>query len=151
MFGNGTTTNSNVPTPVTMPSGVKFVSIAVGDSHVCALGDNGRGYCWGANSFGGIGDGTTTTRTTPVLVTLPSGVTSFKSITAGRNSTCALGNNDQAYCWGYNAAGQLGDGTTTNRSTPKIVTLPSGVTSWKSVIAGPYSTGCGIGNNDRAY
>lgn len=151
MFGNGNTTDSNTPSAVTMPSGVKFVTISVGSRHVCALGDNGRAYCWGDNSNTQIGDGTTTSRTTPVLVTLPSGVTSFKSVNAAKHSSCGIGNNDQAYCWGDNAYGQLGDGTTSDRSTPKIVTLTSGVTSWKSVVTGPYSASCGIGNNDRAY
>ncbi|MFN9003244.1 MAG: RCC1 domain-containing protein, partial [Alphaproteobacteria bacterium] len=150
-FGNGTTTSSATPTPVTLPAGVtSFTSLAAGGYGSCGIGNNGRAYCWGHNGHGQLGNGTTTDSTTPTQVTLPAGVTSFTSITSGDFHTCGIGNNGLAYCWGLNNYGQLGDGTTTNRTTPTPVTLPAGVTSFTSIVGVGRHT-CGIGNNGRVY
>jgi alpha-tubulin suppressor-like RCC1 family protein len=100
--------------------------IAGGMAHYCAIA-NQAAYCWGNNSSGQLGNSTTTSSSTPVLVTgLTSGVT---GIFAGANTSCAIVNG-AAYCWGSNAIGQLGNGTTVNSSIPLLVTgLSSGVTS----------------------
>ncbi|MEM5829117.1 MAG: DUF2341 domain-containing protein, partial [Candidatus Aenigmatarchaeota archaeon] len=91
------------------------VAIAAGDSHTCALLSNGSAKCWGRNNYGQLGDGSTTTRYTPVLV---SGLTNAVAIAVGLYHTCALLSNGSAKCWGYNYYGQLGDNTTTDRYTP---------------------------------
>jgi Alpha-tubulin suppressor and related RCC1 domain-containing proteins len=111
----------------------KAIAIAVGEDHTCALLEDGRVACWGDNYYGQLGDGTTTRRTTPVLVsnigtTLPKAV----AIAAGRGHTCALLEDGRVACWGKNAEGQLGVGDTTDRKTPVIVnnigtTLPKAV------------------------
>ncbi len=126
-LGDGTTTNRSTPVPVTgLSSGV--VSLAAGSGHTCAVTTGGAARCWGWNSYGQLGDGTTTNRSTPVPVTgLPSGVA---SLAAGSGHTCAVTTGGAAKCWGWNSYGQLGDGTTTNRSTPVPVTgLPPEVAS----------------------
>ena len=130
-LGDGTTTSRSTPTPVTgLSSGV--AAIAVGGSHICALTTTGGVVCWGSNSYGQLGDGTTTNRLTPTPVTgLSSGVA---AITAGADHTCAVTTGGGVSCWGYNYYGRLGDGTTTNRSTPTEATgLSSGVSA---VVAG---------------
>ncbi|MFN8930424.1 MAG: RCC1 domain-containing protein, partial [Alphaproteobacteria bacterium] len=110
----------------------------------------GISYGWGSNWWGVLGNGTNTDSSTPTPVTLPAGVTSFTSLAGGGGHGCGIGNNGRAYCWGQNGAGQLGDGTDTNRTTPTQVILPAGVTSFTSIAAGWAHT-CGIGNNGRAY
>ena len=120
--GDGTTTTPcKTPVAVSQPSGVTFTSITSGNTHTCGRTSAGALYCWGQNSYGQLGDGTTTSASAPVAVTLPTGVT-FALVHAGNLHTCALdASAGQAYCWGRNQFNQVGDGTTTNRSTPTAV------------------------------
>ncbi len=125
-LGNGNTSNSSTPVGVSgLSSGV--TAISAGDYHACAL-SSGAVKCWGYNSAGQLGDGTNTNRLTPVGVSgLSSGVT---AISAGGYHTCALLSTGAVKCWGENGFGQLGDGTTTQRTTPVDVSgLSSGVTA----------------------
>jgi len=99
-----------------MPS-LKIKQISAGYSHACAIASNDEAYCWGHtvngqlgnNIFGNYG----VNRTTPVAVNqgeMPS--LKIKQISAENSShTCAIASNDQAYCWGSNSYGQIGDGT----------------------------------------
>ena len=114
-LGDGTT--SRRLTPVTVSSlGSGVQAIAAGNSHACALTTTGAVLCWGDNRHGQLGDGTTTERLTPVPVAgLGSGI---HAIAAGGDHACALSTAGAVSCWGDNIAGQLGDGTTTQRHTP---------------------------------
>lgn len=121
-LGDGTITDRWIPTPVLMPSGVTFTQLAAGVDNTCGLTPVGAAYCWGRNVFGQVGDGTITfERLEPVAVVMPTNVT-FASLVAGWDYACALTATGEAYCWGYNGQGRLGDGTETDRPLPvKVV------------------------------
>ncbi|HAU28621.1 MAG TPA: hypothetical protein DCW68_00710 [Rhodospirillaceae bacterium] len=124
-LGIGTTTQSLVPVQVG-PSYAKWSSgvtaVAVGQYHTCGI-RNGALYCWGDNSNGKLGIGTTTKSTIPVQVGPPtdkwsSGVT---AVAAGPDFTCGIRNTGALYCWGTNYYGNLGDGSATRRLEPVLV------------------------------
>jgi hypothetical protein len=118
-LGTGDTTSRSTPTPVTMPSGVSFTDARVGNQVSCGLSSTGTVYCWGSNASGALGQGTTDTNPHPLPVLVP-GLSQVSAITVGEGAVCAL-SQGQRYCWGNNAGGMLGDGTTTNRLSPTAV------------------------------
>jgi alpha-tubulin suppressor-like RCC1 family protein len=117
-LGNGTQVDSYNPVQVSgLTSGVNMVT--TGDQFACALTSAGGVKCWGVNTYGQLGDGTTVRKSTPVDVSgLTSGVT---WVSAGDTHACALLTGGTVKCWGYNAAGELGNDTNTNSSTPVVV------------------------------
>ena len=124
-LGDGTTINRNTPVDVTtLGSGV--VAVSAGGNHTCALLGSGAMKCWGLNSSGQLGDGTTVNRPAPVdVLGLSTGVT---AISAGGYHTCAVMTSGALKCWGRNDRGQLGDNSNTNRSTPvDVFGLSSGI------------------------
>src|SRR3989442_1090711 len=149
-LGDGTMTNRSSPVLVQAPAGVSFAAVTGGDLHTCGLatGLSAAAYCWGANGSGQLGDGTTTSQSSPVLVQAPPGV-SFAAVTGGVAHTCGVTAAGIAYCWGRNLEGQLGDGTTMNRLTPVPVQAPAGV-SFAAVGAGDVHT-CRVTATGAAY
>src|SRR5690606_12307300 len=127
---------------------VRLSNVGTRDSHVCAEGDDGKIYCWGYNQHGQLGDGSTTPRTIPVPVHAPLGVTLSK-VWVGYHHTCALGDDDKAYCWGRNNLGQLGDGTTDGRVTPVQVSVTAGLRLTGLAAAGGHT--CGQSADGRLY
>jgi alpha-tubulin suppressor-like RCC1 family protein len=126
-LGNGTTTDAASPVAVTLPSGVQVTSAAAGSTHTLAVTSAGSMLAWGTNSLGQLGNGTHTSTTAPVQVSLPTG-TSVTQASAGTSFSLAVTSAGGALAWGGNGNGQLGDGTTNTRTTPVPVHLPSGTT-----------------------
>jgi alpha-tubulin suppressor-like RCC1 family protein len=95
-LGNGSTITSTIPVQVSIPAGVSFQSIAAGYDHSLAVATDGSVYAWGNNSHGQLGDGSTTTRLTPVQATIPTGVI-VQSIAAGYHHSLALATDGSVY------------------------------------------------------
>ena len=92
--------------------------ISTGTTHTCTILDDGSVSCWGDNSVGPIGDGTTTDRSTPTQTSSLGTDRTAVAIAAGWGHTCVILDDGSVSCWGDNSDGQLGDGTTTDRLTP---------------------------------
>jgi len=95
--------------------------VSTGDDHACALLRTRQARCWGVNDNGALGDGTTIDRATPAVVGGNTPLAGVVQISAGVFHTCAVLEDTTARCWGLNASGQLGDGTTTQRNAPVVV------------------------------
>jgi Bacterial Ig-like domain (group 2)/Regulator of chromosome condensation (RCC1) repeat/Bacterial Ig-like domain (group 1) len=123
-------------TPVLVPGGLVFRSVAAGRSHNCGVTNDHIAYCWGSNDFGQLGDGTKTTSSTPVPV---AGNLRFKSVSAGGSHTCGITTDDVSYCWGWGPLGQLGTGFTSDQLQPAPV---SGGHRFAEIVTGlHYSCG----------
>jgi alpha-tubulin suppressor-like RCC1 family protein len=125
-LGHGTTTNSSVPVAVVTSgalAGQTLTQLSASWYHTCAVDAAGAAFCWGDNSDGQLGDGSTTSSSVPVAVAV-SGVLAGKTIsnvTIGDYDTCAMDSAGLAYCWGDNTHGELGDDATIDSSVPVAV------------------------------
>jgi len=149
-LGNGTTTDSNTPIKVNLPSGFAPAEVCAGWYYSFALGTDGSLYAWGGNDHGQFGNGNTTNQPNPILVPPPTGVTKWTAAYAGIYFVVAKGSDGNLYASGYNTYGQLGDGTTNNSTAFIKANMPSGVTSWKGVACTGSSV-LAIANNDTLY
>jgi alpha-tubulin suppressor-like RCC1 family protein len=145
-LGTGGTTKQTRPTAVDTPGGVTFTGITAGSDHTCAIGSDTKTYCWGADFFGTLGNGTAPEQSKPSPVKAPVGVT-FTRLTAGDRHTCGISRDTKTYCWGDSSA--VGDGGTQNREEPVAVRLPAGV-ALTDIDAGAYHT-CGVGDDAGLY
>ncbi len=136
-MGNGTNSSSNLPAAVSTAgvlNGQTVTAVAAGGEHGLALA-NGQVYAWGNNDGGQLGYGSNTASNVPVAVST-AGVLGGQTVTAvaaGGLHSLALANG-QVYAWGYNANGQLGNGTNTNTNVPVAVST-AGVLGGQMVTA----------------
>ena len=148
-LGNGLGTNSSTPVNVTPGelSGKTITSVAAGSNHSCAFASSAM-FCWGYGFYGSLGQNTTTNVLAPTAV-ITSGVLSGKAMTAavvGSSTSCAIASG-QAFCWGYNADGQVGNNTTVQANAPVAVST-SGILNGKTIddidTSGPHT--CALAN-----
>jgi alpha-tubulin suppressor-like RCC1 family protein len=136
-----------------------FIQLALGHSFTCGLTDEGLAHCWGLNDVGQLGAASSeecgftgkgssgvvhSCSTTPLAV---AGELFFESLTTGVSHACGVTVEGHAYCWGSNAHGELGDGSTENGPTPVRV-APS--LSFDYLSAGAGYT-CGLTTAGQAY
>jgi alpha-tubulin suppressor-like RCC1 family protein len=141
--GDGTVANTRAtPTPVV--GGLQFTSLAAGGFHTCGITVDGVTYCWGANTAGQLGDGTTTQRLIPTRVSTS---VVFTSLALGLTHSCGLDVAGHAYCWGDGSSGQLGVGDVTKRLVPTAV---AGGVTYAMLTAGQITT-CGLTGAGAAY
>ncbi len=147
-LGNGTTSDSNAFVTV---ANVTAKALAVGDRHSCAItAPNGTVMCWGDNSQLQLGGSTApdTISTTPIpVVGLPA--IPAVQITAGKEHTCALMSNGDAYCWGYSNHAQLGSNIV-DANTAGYPPLLVPLLNITQIDAGT-STTCAVNNTNEAY
>ena len=117
---------SNYSYPVKLPNLSSISQVALDDGNGgCALTSSGNVWCWGDGGNGRVGDGTGTTRTTPVQISLGGTAT---SISAGGGIACARLSDATAKCWGYNYWGGIGNGTDQSNGTSSVLS-PSTVST----------------------
>ena len=150
-LGNGTSVGSAIPVPVNASgvlAGKIVTSVSVGSNFACALA-SGSVFCWGEGGSGQLGNSASLTSLVPVAVNT-TGALSGKTVTgisAGEAHVCAVASG-QAFCWGFNGQGQLGNGNNVAASAPVAVDV-TGILAGKnvsSISSGGYST-CAITNN----
>ncbi|MBC7425867.1 MAG: hypothetical protein H7321_04970 [Bacteroidia bacterium] len=158
MLGNGTTLVF-----ATTPVGVDFAgvlngltakSLSSGSNTACIIASNDKAYCWGVNTDGMVGNGNNINATIPVAVST-AGVLNNKKILklyTLNNHWCAIADDNKVYCWGYNNAGQLGNGTTTSSNIPVAVST-AGVLNGKIITSLKLAQDktCAIDSEDKVY
>ena len=150
-LGLGNYTNASTPQAVGAGGQSGALVVADGAQHTCVLytGSHNFGahpvFCWGNNTYGQLGLGTYADATTPTALPSPmSGEAT--ALASGYEHTCAL-MGDQVFCWGLNTDGEVGDGTTTNRPSPTLITIAAeGI----AISAGGYHT-CVLMSNGSVY
>lgn len=118
----------NVTTPVRVDTATNWASVTAGYAHTCAIRTNGTLWCWGDSTYGQLGLGILSYRTTPTQV----GTATWISVAAGYAHTCAVRTDRSLWCWGENGYGQLG---VTGGQQPSPVQVGS-ATTWSAASTG---------------
>jgi len=149
-LGIGQTMSYHSTPTYTTSFGRNVTGIDLGSYHGCGIMDNGLVKCWGWNNQGQLGDGTTSTRTSPSQTSSFGNNRTAIQVSGGYQHTCAVLDNGSIACWGWNQYGQLGDGTTSLRTTPKLVSGFGANRTAISVSAGQYAT-CAVTSLGELY
>jgi alpha-tubulin suppressor-like RCC1 family protein len=128
-LGDNSSTASRSSPGTTAGGGTNWRQVSAGGNLMGAIKTDGTLWVWGAGANGGLGDGTTTNKSSPV--TTAGGGTTWKQVAATVGRMVAVKTDGTLWTWGRNTRGQLGDGTTTSRSSPG--TTAGGGTTWKQV------------------
>jgi len=159
---SGSTASSSTPVAVTTTgtalAGRTIVQVAAGYYHTCALDNTGLVYCWGTDTYGQLGNNTTSTTAQPAATAVyttgtPMAGRTIVQITAGGQHTCALDSIGLAYCWGYGTNGQLGNSTTTSAQSVPVAVYTAGAlagVTLATISATEFHT-CALGSTGLAF
>ena len=172
-LGDETRTSRNTPVMVRtpdrktypdLPVDFTYVQVSAGGRHSLALGSDGNVYTWGLNNYGQLGDGTYTTRYTPVKVRMPDRKTypdvpadfTYVQVSAGEFHSLAVGSDGYAYAWGSNGSGQLGNNSSSSSYVPVRVRDPASPTDTSkglkaTQVGGGYYHSLAVGSDGYAY
>lgn len=145
-LGIGSTTTQNSPNLVDGSTQYQFV--ASGDEHTCGVTDQSQIKCWGYQSSGRLGNGSTRNSnvTSPEIIDV--GVL-YAYVSTGNTHSCGITIFGELKCWGDNASGQLGDGSTRTRSRPVVIDAG---TSYKKVVTGlDFTCGLTLGGDIKCW
>jgi alpha-tubulin suppressor-like RCC1 family protein len=133
-FGRlGDLTVTDRSSPVSVVGGFSdWTGVSAGDFHSVGTRANGSAWAWGSNGQGQLGDGTATSRRSPVSVV--GGFSNWTAVSAGRYHSLGTRADGTVWAWGLNGQGRLGDGTITARSSP--VSVVGGFADWTGISAG---------------
>ncbi len=163
-LGNGALANASRPVKVhddlSSTGWNDWKTITASGTSTCGVRRNGTAWCWGLQTYGALGNFSTsaTAQTRPVQVHSDSssvGWTDWVQIWGGHTTHCGIRTNGEAWCWGSGTDGQIGGGVSTNQSRPVRVLQASGVAGtfwndWTAVEPGRYHT-CGVRSNGTAW
>jgi alpha-tubulin suppressor-like RCC1 family protein len=124
-LGDGTYTNRLTPIPITTNIGTSLpiIAIATAGYNSLFMRSDGKVFACGSNESGQLGNGNTTQQNTPIEISTTNIGTTYPitAISAGWNNSLFLRSDGKVFACGSNSSGQLGDGTTTSSSTPKLI------------------------------
>ncbi len=143
----------STPTEVAGLVGASVKQISAGTSQTCALLTGGAVKCWGDNATGQLGTGATSSATpSPKPVSGIDGVlANAVQISMGSQHACAVLSDGTAKCWGAGASGRIGNGATTNVSTPAFVKASGATLTGIRNIAAGFESSCAIVNSGSVY
>lgn len=130
-LGDNTITHRSSPVQ-TVAGGSNWLQVACGGYHTAAIKTDNTLWLWGRGANGILGDNTAVRKSSPVQTV--SGGTTWKQVTAGEFHCCAIKTNGSLWSWGLASSGQIGDNTTTDKSSP--VQSVSATTNWKQAAGG---------------
>jgi alpha-tubulin suppressor-like RCC1 family protein len=146
-LGNGNTNPGLVPVPVQLPTGVSAVAVAAGNEFTCALSQDPAVFCWGANGFGQLGQGSTDMLPHPVPMLVS--VTGAAELSTGTYHACARTAVGGIVCWGLDNYGQIGGTVESTGMLPRAVALPAG--HHARTIVAAYAHTCAVGDDGQVY
>lgn len=155
-LGNGSNTSQNSPVQVKGVGNIGFLTniskVAAGESHTCAISNDGYVYCWGYGAFGPLGNNSSSSYNYPVRVIDSTGsgyLSNIIDISTSDRYSCAVKGDGTGWCWGLGNWGQIGDGTQTESNLiPKQV---SQVTTFTQIDAGIHGHSCGVTSGKEVY
>jgi alpha-tubulin suppressor-like RCC1 family protein len=137
-LGNAQTTNKSTPV-TTFAGGNNWKQVTCGNAFTAAIKTDGTLWTWGSAGGGKLGNGVTTNTSISTPVTTFAGGTNWKQVSSvGSSHMAAIKTDGTLWTWGSGSNGKLGNGITTNTSTP--VTTFAGGTNWKQASAGDTHT-----------
>ena len=156
-LGNNNSVDSMLPVAVNTDgvlSGKTIKAVSAGGS-ACVIASDSQAYCWGSNQKGQLGNNSLTDSLVPVAVDTSGALSgkTIKAVSARGNDKCVIASDYQAYCWGENYSGSVGNGTITDPIAVPVAVDTSGVLSGKTIksLAAGGSHACVIASDNKAY